>query len=222
MKSGRLTIREIAIGFLILSLCGCGKASIVALSQEQDAYYAKLSSTLESQRELFDSAIDTQLQADESRRRQILEWNRSLSKADVLLQSGKTKGRERLLLSKTAELDIASQQDFLKLSEAERVRGQALKDLYGALIDATLAAQKNNTQITDYLTSGTASFALQSLDAGGVSLAVSTLQARLDQLKSATAKTADQRKQDQETLQKQIDETRNVLIKVLEARNGKH
>jgi hypothetical protein len=222
VKSRGLAIRKIGIGLLLLSLCGCGKASIAALSHEQDAYYAKLSSTLERQGELFDSAIEAQLQADESRRRQILEWNRSLSNTDVLLQSGKTRGREGLLLRNTAELDIASQQDFLKLSEAERARGQALKNLYGALIDATLAAQKNNTQITDYLTSGNTTFALQSLDAGGVSLAVSTVQARLDQLKGATEKTADQRKADQEKLQKQIDETRNVLVKVLEAQNGKH
>jgi hypothetical protein len=222
VKSSELANRKIGIGLVLLSLFGCGKASIAALNHDQDAYYVELSSTLESQRELFDSAIDVQLQADESRRRQIVGWNRALVKANVLLQSGKTKAREGPLLQNTAELDIALQQDFLNLSEAESERGQALKNLYGALIDATLAAQKNNTQITDYLASGNTSFALQSLDVGGVSLAVSTIQARLDQLKGATVKTADQRKSDQEKLQKQIDETRNVLVKVLEVQNGKH
>ncbi len=222
MKSRYPRARWVLVGIFLSGLCGCDRASVAALNHEQDAYYGRLSSTLENQRDLFDSAIDAQLQADESRRRKILEWNRSLSKADVLLQAGKTKGRESLLLRKTAELDIASQQDFLNLSESERARGQALKDLYAALQKATLAAQKNNQALTGYLSSGSSSFVLQSLDAGGVSIAVSTIQARVNQLKGATEKTAAQRKEDQGKLQKQIDDTRNLLVKVLEAQNGKH
>lgn len=194
-----------------------------ALSDEQDQYYNKLAKVLADQKALFGAAIDTQLQADESRRRQVLKWNRDLLKADALLQSSdKTKGTQELLLRKAAQLDIASQQEFLNLSEAERARGQALKDLYAALEKATLDAQKNNAHITNYLANGEVSFALQSLDAGGASLAVSTIQVRVDQLNGASEKTAAQRNADKENLQKQIEETRDVLVKILEARNGKH
>ncbi len=52
--------------------------------------------------------------------------------------------------------------------------------------------------------------------------AVSTIQARVDQLNGASEKTAAQRNADKENLQKQIEETRDVLVKILEAQNGKH
>jgi hypothetical protein len=215
----------IAIGLLFAPLCvgACGRAAISALSKEQDRYYASLSDLFEKQKDEFDAAIDSQLQADAARRRQVLEWNRDLAKADVLLQSGATpKGKKELLFTKTAELDIEYQKQFATLDEVERERAKALKDLYAALEQATLAAQKNNHALTSYLAEGSTEFALQSFDAAGAAAAASTVEARVGQLRGAAEKTAQARKAEQEKTQQQIDNVRNVLVKVLERQNGQH
>jgi len=207
---------------VVLTQSGCGRASIAALSKEQDAYYSSLAAALDRQQQLFDSAIDAQLQADQSRRRQILEWQIGLSQADILLQSGnKPLGKQALLLQKTAQLDIARQQQLLELSSTQKARAETLKQLYSALQKATLAVQKNNEALTAYLTSNSETFALKSIDAGGVSLAVTTLEARVDQLRGVTEKTATQEKAEQSQIENQIEQAQVVLVKVTEKQNGK-
>jgi hypothetical protein len=220
LRTSTSTCLLLVVASVILN--GCGRASITALSKQQDAYYSDLEGALTKQQDLFTTAIDAQLQADQSRRRQILGWQIGLSQADILLQSAsKPPGKQSLLLQKTAQLDIAYQGQSLELSNTEIARAEALKQLYSALQKATLAAQKNNEALTDYLSSSSDTFALKSIDAGGVSLAVTSLEARVDQLRGVTEKTTAQEKAEQSQLQTQIEQAQNVLVKVLENQSGK-
>src|SRR5258708_26697126 len=94
---------------LFASGCAFHRGNVAALSKEQDSYYAKLEETLTKGRPNLVDALAKQLRADRVRQGNLLEWERDLAKAEVLLQlNANTSGNRRLLLLKTTESDLKS------------------------------------------------------------------------------------------------------------------
>jgi hypothetical protein len=203
-------------GTVLVNGCAFHRANVAALSQEQDAYYAKLDGTLRESRDKLKLGFTEQLKADRVRQRNLLAWERDLAKAEILLQvDANTSGNRGLLLMKTAESDLASLGRVQALEEIDRNRLQAIMDLYDAVIKAVDALQKNNQVITRYLSSSERTFVLRSLDVQEVVTAVSTLRDVQNQLKGVEARSAQEKSKENERLQNEVERARDVLIKVL-------
>ncbi len=194
--------------------CAFKRASVAALSNEQDAYYAKLGATLKESRDTLRLGLSDQLEADLVRQRNVLAWERDLATVEILLQvDANTTGNRRLLLMKSAEADLASLGQVQALGEIDRTRLKAITDLYDAVISAGDALHKNNRAITQYLSGKDSEFALRSLDVNAVVSAVSTLRDVQDQLRGVEARSAQERIKENERLQAAISRARDVLIK---------
>jgi len=210
---------KLMLSFLCL-LCASGcafkRTNVAALAHAQADYYDKLDASLRGSRDRLQLALTEQLKADLVRQRNLLTWRRDLDKAEILLQvDANTTGNQRLLLMKTAESDLGSLKEVQGLRDIDRVRLNALMALYDAVINAVATLEKNNQILTNYLSSGNASFALHNLDVQGVVTAVSTLHDLTDQLKGAETRTAQEKAAQDQRLQNDINRARDVLIKVL-------
>jgi hypothetical protein len=216
MKRTRFFIAMIGL-VLIGNGCAFNRANVAALSQEQDAYYAKLGKTLRDNREKLQLGLTEQLKVDLARQRNLLTWERDLAKAEILLRvDANTRRNRRLLLMKSTESDLASLSQVQALADIDHARLQAIMDLYDAVITAVDTLQKNNAVITTYLGSRDAEFALRSLDVQGVVTSVSTLRDVQDQLKGVEERSAQEKIKENERLQKDIERARDVLIQALQ------
>src|SRR5262245_56488700 len=107
MKS-TLLVSTVVAG-LFAQGCAFHRGNVAALSKSEDIYYAKLRDTLTSSRASLADGLEKQLRADRVRQGNLLEWQRDLDKAEVLLQvDSNTSGNSRLLLMKTTESDLKS------------------------------------------------------------------------------------------------------------------
>lgn len=196
--------------------CSFNRANVAALSQEQQSYYAKLDASLRGNRDQLQLGLTEQLKADLVRQRNLLDWQRDMALATVLLQVDANKtGNERLLLMKTTESDLGSLKQVQALGDIDDARLRAMMNLYDAVLKAVETLEKNNKILTNYLGSGKAKFALQNLDVQGVVTAVSTLHDFRDQLKGIEVRTAQQKVEQDQRLQSNIDRARDVLIEAL-------
>jgi len=199
----------------LLSACASAREGIADLSQEQHDYFSALEHTLVDHRSLFETGLQTQLDADRVRQRNLLMWERDLRKAEVLLQSDPgISGDERLLSMKLTEIDLADVARVAALEGAEESRQKALLALYDKVIKAVQVLEKNSAVILKYLESKDAVFALQSLDLDGVFRLVADLRAAEGEMARLDVGAREaQRKQD-ERLQAALHRARDLLIKV--------
>lgn len=204
------------LGLFALSGCALSRSGLTGLSQQQRDYYAGLGKALKENRQKLDSGLTLQLSADRTRERNILEWQRDLQKAEVILEqrSKEVTGRQHLLELKLAELDLAAVDRVAALQTIDETRKQTILKLYDKIVEGVAALEKNNATILNYLESNDAKLLLRSLDLDGifrVILAVQQLQSEVNQ----TSKEAqeEQRKQTEEVRQA-VQRARDLLIKV--------
>jgi len=196
--------------------CAFKRANVAALSQKQGVFYAELGNTLRTNRPRLQLGLTEQLKSDLVRQRNLLAWERDLTKAEILLQvDANTTGNQRLLLMKTTESDLGSLKQVQALGDIDNSRLEALMNLEDAVITAVDALEKNNRVITNYLSAGKAGFAVRSLDVQGVVTAISMLRDMRDQLKGVETRTTQQKTEQNQRLQNDISRARDVVLKVL-------
>jgi hypothetical protein len=212
----------LAAGALTATGCQSGgpflfdRTNVAALQDTERVYYAKLGDTLRAQREEFKEGLTAQLAADQSRRRKMLEWERNLAKAEVLLQvPGKADEKQELLLLKLAEMDLAAGADYHKLDDIDHERLDAILRLYDQVIEASKALLKNDAAIAGYLKSPNATFAAESVDVPAIVRIASAVRTLDDQLKGLAARSDEQRKKDDAKLQKQLEQAQGIIVKAL-------
>ncbi len=215
----RVSLLTIVLAYTLILGAGCAlnRANVTALSKEQGAYYATLRKTMKDNRQTFEIGLKEQLKADLVRQQQLLEWRRDLAKAEVLLQVGSQVSKERkLLLLTLADLNLEHLKQAEALEEIDRSRLKVVLGLYDAVIKAAGALEKNNRAITEYLGSGDAEFAVRSLDVEGIVRATSNFRDLQAQLQGIEARSEEERRKDNARLQKNIERSRQTLIKAFE------
>jgi len=197
--------------------CGIHRGNVTALSQEQQQYYKTLDDTLKKKRQTLAIALEEQLAVDRTRQQNLLNWQRDLEKAGILLQRDpNVTGADRLLHMKLAELDIASVDRAAALRKIDEARAQAILRLYDKVIATLESLQKNTDTLVKYLDSKDAVYALRSLDVEGMFRASATLRDGGEELGLITKASDEEAKKQREEAQQAVEKVRDTLIKVFQ------
>ena len=208
----------LAVGLLMLLTTGCAmkRANITALNQNQQTYYNELGSMLKANRTKLETGLNEQLKADRVRELNLMNWERDLQKAEVLLQvDADVTGNQKLLSMKLAELNLEAV-DSLSRNKIDQSRKKAILTLYDKLSEAVALLEKNNETILKYIGSGNKNFALRSLDVEGIVRMVSTIRSLQEELDQIEERSGEERKKESERIRKSIERAQNLLIEVFE------
>ncbi|MDH3336786.1 MAG: hypothetical protein OER22_06930 [Gammaproteobacteria bacterium] len=209
-----------ALVAMVLQGCAFNRVNVRDLAIQQQNYYAELRKTLEAEKELLQRGLELQVNASAERRENLAQWTLDLHKAEVLLQvNPDVTGNERLLSNKLAEIDLAAIENA-EYNRHEAERAAAYLELYDNLITATKAFEKNNKVLIEYLSASDSEFALRNLDVEGVVRAISGMRDLQESLGKTEERYAEDKKAENERLQKHIERARDVLLKALEAGQG--
>ena len=211
-----MRIRGIFLAGLVLAAAGCSthRGNVTGLVRKEQAYFAGLQNVLATNRVRFEQGLTLQLSSQAKRKANLLEWERDLARADILLQvNADTRGNQQLLLTKLAEADLADHDRWAAAQQIDQARLQALLKLYDAVIQAVQAVRDNNQALLEYLGSSNAKFALQSIDVAAVARAANDLRDIRAELHGAEQRSAEQKAKDYEALEKKIESARNALLK---------
>ena len=188
---------------------------MTALSQEQKQYYKTLADTLKKNRHTLAIALEEQLTVDRTRQQNLLNWQRDLEMAEVLLQRDpNVTGADRLLNLKLAELDLESVDRVAALRKIDESREQAILHLYDQVIATLESLQKNNTTLVNYLDSKDAVYALKSLDVEGMFRAAAVIRQGSEDLGYISKASDEEVKKQREQAQQAIERVRILLINV--------
>ena len=197
--------------------CAIHRGNVTALSQEQQQYYKTLDDTLKKKRQTLAIALEEQLAVDRTRQQNLLDWQRDLEKAEVLLQRDpNVTGADRLLHMKLAELDLESVDRVAALRKLDESREQAILHLYDQVIATLESLQKNSTTLVNYLDSKDAVYALKSLDVEGMFRAATAIRQGSEELGYITKASDEEAKTQREQAQQAIEKVRALLIKVFQ------
>lgn len=201
---------------LTLSGCALSRQGVTGLSQAQANYYAALRKTLEQNRQTLDSGLTLQLSADRTRERNILDWERDLQKAEVVLEqrSDAVTGRRRLLEMKLAEVDLAAADRVAAIQTIDQARKQTILKLYDKVVEGVTAAEKNNATILSYLESNDAKIFLRSLDLDGIFRVIGAVQQLQGELNQTDKKAQEEQRKQADEIRQAVQRARDLLIKV--------
>lgn len=204
------------LGLVALSGCFLKAPNVTELVKAQEAYYGDLSSLLDQQRATLSDALAAQLDADRARQRELLLWERDLSKADVLLQTPQqASGARKLLLMETAEVDLITAEEYRSLERIDQDRKDAILRLYDALGTAVEALRKNTKVISEYLGSDDATLALRSIDTEAIAYAVTRIREAAKDVESTEERSQEERAKAAERLDKRLEQAREAILKGL-------
>ncbi len=214
-----MNVKQIIIFCIFLSLslttgCAMSRSNVTELSKKQDEYYSKLKNLLEENKNDIEISLNDQLKADKKRELDLLTWERDLKKAEVLLQvDANVTGNQRLLSMKLAEINL---EEVINLSDIQinEARKEIILKSYKALIDAVKTLKENNDIIVKYLSSSDAEFVLRSFDIDGVVMTVSAIRSLQEELGQIDKRSEEERRKENERIQKTIERSRDILIKV--------
>ncbi len=216
MKAGKWIILASGLALLLTVGCAMNRANVTALSQEQQTYYSDLGSVLQENRSTLALGLEEQLKADRVREREMMNWERDLQKAEVLLRvDANVTGNQKLLSMKLAELNLEAV-DGLSGVQSDQLRKEAILTLYDTLSKAVVTLEKNNNILVSYLGSGDKEFALRSLDVEGIVRVISTIRSAQEKLGQIEERSEEERKKESERVQKSIERARDLLIKAFE------
>ena len=197
--------------------CGIHRGNVTALSQEQQQYYKALEDTLKKKRQTLAIALEEQLAVDRTRQQNLLDWQRDLEKAGILLQRHpNVTGADRLLHMKLAELDIASVDRVAALRRIDESRAQAILHLYDKVIATLESLQKNTDTLVNYLDSKDAVYALKSLDVEGMFRAATTLREGGEELGYIAKASDEEAKNQREQAKQDVEKVRAALINIFQ------
>lgn len=214
-----MNVKQMIISIIVVSLslttgCAMNRSNVTELSKKQDEYYNNLINLLEENKDDMEISLKDQLKADKKRELDLLAWERDLKKAEVLLQvDANVTGNQRLLSMKLAEINL---EEVINLSNTQinEARKEIILKLYQKLIDALKTLKENNDIIVKYLSSSNAEFVLRSFDIDSIIMTVSAIRSVQEELGQIEKRTEEERKKESERIQKAIERSRDVLIKV--------
>lgn len=190
------------------------RANITALSQEQQAYYSKLGNMLKANRSKLENGLNEQLKADRVRALNLMNWQRDLQKAEVLLQvNADVTGNQKLLSMMLAELNLEAV-DGLSRNTIDQSREETILKLYARLSEAVALLEKNNDTILKFIGSGDKKFALRSIDVEGIVRMVSAIRGLQEELDKIGERSEEERKKESEKIRRSIERAQDLLIKV--------
>jgi len=214
MKTGKCVMLAVSLSLLLTTGCAMKRANITALSQEQQTYYSKLGNMLKAKRSKLENGLNEQLKADRVRALNLMNWQRDLQKAEVLLQfDADVTGNQKLLSMMLAELNLEAV-DSLSMNTIDQSREEAILKLYDRLSKAVALLEKNNDTILKYIGSGDKKFALRSIDAEGIVRMVSTIRGLQEELGKIGERSEEERKKESERIRRSSERAQDLLIKV--------
>ncbi len=217
MRKSRCAIGLLFCAVLFSAGCGIHRGNVTALSQEQQQYFAKLEDTLRQKRATLAIALEEQLKVDRTRQQNLLDWQRDLDKADVLLaRQPDVTGADRLLHMKLAELDLESVARVAGLRQIDESRKNAILKLYDKLIAALETLQQNSDTLLKYLESRDAVFALRSLDVEGMLRAVTSIREGSEELGYLKKALAEENRARETYAEQAVERTRTLLINIFQ------
>jgi hypothetical protein len=204
------------VALVALSGCAMSRSGLTGLSQAQRDYYAALNKTLKENRQTLDSGLTLQLSADRTRELNILEWERDLQKAEVILEqrSREVTGRQRLLELKLSEVDLAAVDRVAAIQATDEARKQTILKLYDKIIEGVSALEKNNATILAYLDSNDTKFLLRSLDLDGIFRVIGAVQQLQGELNQTTKQAQEEQRKQADDIRQAVQRARDLLIKV--------
>jgi hypothetical protein len=214
--------RSLALLTLVVT-CGLGlttgcasRQGVSALARTQDEFFTRMADRMKTNRDLLRVGLEEQLASDRVRQQNLLEWQRDLEKAEVILQqrSGDVTGEERLLSMKLAEADLNAVARLNALRGIDTARRDAILALYDKVAAAAAAVAQNNKTILQYVDSRDAAFALRSLDVTSLVQSTTLLREAGSTLGVVKRQSEEEERKQAESLQKAIERARDVLIKV--------
>lgn len=198
--------------FLLTVGCAGKRNNVKALSQEQQTYYSTLDSLLEGNHFVLKLGLEQQLKSDLARKLELMNWERDLRKAEVLLQvDADVTGNRKLLLMKLAELNL-EEANRLTTMQIDRSRRDAILNLYNELRAAVATLRMNNDVLVEYLGSGDKMFVLRSLDVEGIARVISVIRSAQEELAQIEKRSDEERQKENERIQKSIERARDLLI----------
>lgn len=203
---------------VMVSAAGCAlsRKGVVGLGHAQGDYYTALHDTLKAQRGTLDAGLTVELSADRTRQRNMLQWERELERAEVILQqrNPNVTGEQRLLEMKLAELDLAAVDRLSGLQGVDEVRKGTILRLYDKVIQAVDALERNNRIILTYLEGSDAAFFLRSVDIDGIFRLVADIQEVRNELAHSDKRAQEQQQKQGESVRQAVERVRNLLINV--------
>ncbi len=205
-----------SLTLLLTTGCAMNRANVTLLSEAQQTYYTDLNTALKQNRNTLKNGLNEQIEADRIRDLNLVDWERDLQKAEVLLQvNANVTGNQKLLSMKLAELNLEAVNN-LSGNKIDDSRKKAILKLYDNLIKAVESLEKNNAQIVKFLGSGNEEFALRNLDVDGLVYMVSTIRSLQEELGQIEKRSEEKREKESERTQRAIERSRDLLVKVFE------
>lgn len=201
---------------LLVLLAGCAKrAGILAVNQDQLQYYGELKELLQKERAILAAGLELQLSSDRERQLKLLQWERDLTRAEVILSTPQNPaGAKRLLHMKMAELDLADRHRVRELDNIDVARMETILDQYDNLIRAVGAIEKNTNTINRYLATDDSTFALRSLDVDSLVYAITAIQQTREELGHIEKRTDEERTAESKRVREAIERAKDMIIKV--------
>ena len=201
---------------LLVPLVGCAtREGILAVNQDQLEYYGKLRELLEAERAKLAAGLELQLSADRERQLKLLQWERDLTRAEVILSTPQNPaGAQRLLHMKMAELDLVNTRRMREFDDIDTARLKAIMDQYDNLIRAVKAIEKNTNTISTYLATDDKTFALRSLDVDSLAYAITAIQQTREELGHIEKRTDEERTEESKRVRESIERAKDLIIKV--------
>jgi hypothetical protein len=215
VTTSRCAIVLLSCAILFSAGCGVHRGNMTALSQEQQQYFAKLEDTLRQKRPTLAIALEEQLKVDRTRQQNLLDWQRDLEKADVLLaRQPDVTGADRLLHMKLAELDLESVERIAELQQIDESRKNAILKLYDRLTAALKTLQQNSDTLLKYLESKDAVFALKSFDVEGMFRVMTNIREGSEELGYLKKASTEEIRARKAYAEQAIERTRSLLINI--------
>ena len=183
------------------------------LTKEQQNYYKQLETTLTEQRAPLQLGLENEIEADLQRRRDLVEWERGLLKAEILLRVDSNVAlNKRLLMVTMAQTQLGTLDHVSTLQSIDRRRVESLLALYDAILAATKKLEENSKVISEYLGSRDSKFALRSVDTAALAATAGAVRFTIQVAEGLTAEAAAERMKEQERWQQDLDRARKLLV----------
>jgi hypothetical protein len=217
MRRSRCAIGLFSCIILFGAGCGLHRGNLTAISQEQRQYYTKLEDTLIQKRQTLVIALEEQLKVDRTRQQNLLDWQRELERADILLaRQPDVTGADRLLHLKLAELDLQSVHRVAGLRQIDDSRKNAILKVYDRLISALAKLRQNSDILLEYLESKDADFALRSLDVEGMFRVATSIREGGEEMEDLKTLSEEEEQARRVFGEQAIERTRTLLINIFQ------
>lgn len=192
--------------------CSLPRAGVADLARRQEEYYGELEQMLRSRRHLLEEALDWHRRVHAERRATLLDWERDLRRAEVLLRTGSdVTANLRLLSLQLAHLNL-EEIERSPWDDLDRRRAAALLEVYDEMVEGLAALRENNAVLLGYLVSSDAELALRSLDVASLVRTVVAIRRSRRELGTIEEEDEAERAKEVDRLERSMERVREILL----------